>query len=86
MAEVTISAGGLEFRIEYHNFGGDRGPAVRTGATGFGTPGVDLGLTPWVFLATARRDGCYDNPRSPMADADGAKHLSRAASLSLNLK
>jgi hypothetical protein len=29
VAEVTISAGGLEFRIEYRNFGGDRGPAVR---------------------------------------------------------
>jgi hypothetical protein len=29
VAEITISAGGLEFRVEYRTFGGDRGPAVR---------------------------------------------------------
>lgn len=27
--EVTIDAGGLQFRVEYRRFGGDRGPSVR---------------------------------------------------------
>ena len=27
--QTTIEAGGLEFLVEYRNFGGDRGPAVR---------------------------------------------------------
>ena len=27
--EVTIEAGGLKIRVEYRNFGGDRGPAMR---------------------------------------------------------
>ena len=27
--EATIDAGGLEFKVEYRRFGGDRGPAIR---------------------------------------------------------
>mgnify|MGYP001176822701 CR=1 FL=1 len=69
MAEVTISAGGLEFRIDYRTFGGDRGPAVRV----FG----DVDGTDTQIL----RFDCFDNTPHYHYDPTGMDayhHMDRA--------
>ena len=69
MAEVTISAGGLEFRVEYRTFGGDRGPAIRV----FGdVDGADTQLL---------RFDCFDNTPHYHYSPDGMDayhHMDRA--------
>jgi len=85
--DVTLDVGGLEFRIEYRNFGGDRGPAIRVFGGTEGGPKQVL------------RFDCFDNDPHYHYDPDGMNgfhHLDRevvpdvfawtVAQLRLNLK
>jgi hypothetical protein len=69
VAEVTISAGGLDFKIEYRTFGGDRGAAIRV----FGdVDGTDTQLL---------RFDCFDNAPHYHYAPDGMNahhHMDRA--------
>lgn len=66
--EKTIDAGGLSFKVDYRNFGNDRGPAIRVMAS-VGDEEVQL-----------LRFDCFDNDPHYHYDPDGKNdmhHLSR---------